>query len=98
VRHQIRNDGSTVVIELTGVGSQQEELLAAFAECQSGRCSCPTDEYQKVASIEVQPGEERVTLRLQPQPDTTFDSSQIAACLDHTVGKVTSGEQPSPAR
>jgi hypothetical protein len=25
-----------------------------------------SDKYQKVASMEVQPGEERVTLRLQP--------------------------------
>ena len=92
MRHQIQNDGSTVVIELTDVGSQQDELLAAFAECQSGRCSCPTDEYEKVASMEVQPGEERVTLRLQPKPDTAFDSAQIAVCLDHTVDKVTARE------
>jgi hypothetical protein len=42
------------VIELTEVGGQQDDLLAAFAECQSGRCSCPTEEYQKVASMEVQ--------------------------------------------
>ena len=91
MRHQVRNDGTSVVIEVTGVGSQQDDLLTAFAECQSGRCSCPTDEYQKVESMEVQPGEERVTLRLQPKPDTAFDTAQIAACLDHTVGKVTTG-------
>jgi hypothetical protein len=92
MRHRIRNDRSTVVIELTDVGSQQDALLTAFAECQSGRCTCPTDEYQKVASMQVQPDEDRVTLRLRPKPDTAFDTAQIAACLDHTVGNVTAGD------
>jgi hypothetical protein len=55
-------------------------------------CSCPTDEYLKVASMEVQAGEERVTLILQPKPAAALDSSQIAACPDHTVGNVTAGE------
>jgi hypothetical protein len=43
-RYQIRNDRSEVSIELTEVAGHDQEFFEAFAECQEGRCSCPTDE------------------------------------------------------
>ena len=87
-RYKIDEEASAVVVELTEVAGKQEELLQAFGECQSGRCSCPTNEYEKLAAMEVQPSEERITLRLQAKPGMALDSSEIAACLDHTVAKV----------
>ena len=38
--------------------------------------------------MEVETGDEQITLRLQAKPGTAFDSSQIAVCLNHTVAKV----------
>lgn len=87
-RYKIDEMESAVVIEVTDVAGRQEELLDAFGECQSGRCSCPTNEYEKLAAMEVQPGEERITLRLQAKPGMALDTSEIAACLDHTVAKI----------
>lgn len=87
-RYRIEQEASAVVVELTGVAAQQEELLEAFSECQSGRCSCPTNEYEKLAAMDVQQGEERILLRLEAKPGLALDSSEIAACLDHTVSKI----------
>ncbi len=86
-KYTINADGSSVAIELTEVAGRQEELLEAFGECQQGRCSCPTDEYLKVASMEVQPAEDRIAITLKAKPGTTLDTAEIAACLDYTVGK-----------
>ena len=85
--YTIHVDDSSVAIEITEVAGRQAELLEAFGECQGGRCSCPTNEYEKVAAMEVQPAEDRIAIRLQAKPGTTFDAAEIAACLDYTVGK-----------
>jgi hypothetical protein len=84
-RYRIHEDKSTVLIEVAEVGESKEQLLEAFGECQSGQCSCPTTEYDKLESMEVEPGEDLIRMRLQPKPGTKFDTSQIAACLDYTT-------------
>ena len=86
-KYTINADDASVEIELTGVAGRQAELLEAFAECQEGRCSCPTDEYLKVATMEVQPTGDRIAIRLEAKPGTSLDTTEIAACLDYTVGK-----------
>lgn len=84
-RYRIEESGSAVTIEVTEVGDQQQELLSALGACQAGRCSCPTDEYQKLAAMEVQHGEDDIRLRLEPKPGEKFDLSEIAACLDYST-------------
>lgn len=83
--YRIDATDATVAIQITGVGERQGELLAAFGECQEGRCSCPTDEYEKVAVMEVQPGQDRIDIQLEAKPGTSLDASEIEACLDYTV-------------
>jgi hypothetical protein len=85
-KYTIDADGSSVAIELTEVAGRQAELLDAFGECQEGRCSCPTDQYLKVATMEVEAADDRIAIRLQARPGTSLDASEIAACLDYTVG------------
>jgi hypothetical protein len=83
--YKINATGATVAIQITGVGERQDELLQAFGECAEGRCSCPTDEYEKVAAMDVQPGQDRIDINLEAKPGTTLDTSEIEACLDYTV-------------
>lgn len=84
--YEITPAGLGVTIEITGVGARQEELLAAFGQCQAGQCSCPTDEYEKVAAMDVRPSDDTIAIELQAKPGAEFDVDQIAACLDFTVG------------
>lgn len=83
--YKISATGTTVAIEITGVGDRQDELLQAFGECAEGRCSCPTDEYEKLAAMDVQPGQDRIDIHLEAKPGTSLDTSEIGACLDYTV-------------
>ena len=85
--YKINATGAAVAIQITGVGERQNELLQAFGECQEGRCSCPTDEYEKVAAMEVQPARDRIDIRLEAKPGTLLDPAEIKACLDYTVRK-----------
>lgn len=84
---RISSDASVVAIEVTELGGQSERLIDAFAECAEGRCSCPTDEYQKLTSLDVRRGQDEISLRLESKPGTTFDTAEIAHCLEHTLGR-----------
>jgi hypothetical protein len=86
-QYQIEASDTTLAIEITEVGERQEQLLEAFGECQGGTCSCPTNEYEKVAAMEVTPTPDRIDIRLRTKPGLRFDLAEIAACLDYTVEK-----------
>lgn len=85
--YEITPAESGITIEITGTGDKREDLLAAFGECQAGQCSCPTDEYDKVAAMKLTSGADTVRIDLAAKPGTAFDPAEIAACLDQTVEK-----------
>lgn len=87
-QYQVREDGSGVLIELTEVGTKHEALLGAFGECQAGRCDCPTDEYDKLASMEVSEAGDSIRVRLATKPGEKLNAAQIESCLAHTTGKL----------
>jgi aerobic-type carbon monoxide dehydrogenase small subunit (CoxS/CutS family) len=84
-RHRIEEKQSIVTIELVDVAGRQDQLMQAFGECQAGQCSCPTNEYEKLASMEVEQDEDAIRVRLEPKPGESLDTSAIAACLDSTT-------------
>ena len=80
------DDGLTIRVTETGPGG--DRLLAAFQECQEGRCDCPTDEYEKVATLSVESeGNDSITMRLVAKSGERFDESESDACLQHTIAK-----------
>ncbi len=83
-RYRIDDEDASVSIEVTDVAGQEQELLEAFGECQTGQCPCPTDEYQKLASMDVQHTRDVIRIRLEPKAGQVLDTRQIAACLDYT--------------
>jgi hypothetical protein len=94
-RYRVDEDEAAVSIQLTELAGRQEELLKAFRECQEGRCTCPTEEYRKVASIEIHTGEDRIAIRLSSKPGQRLDTSEIDTCLDHTIGKANDTGRPT---
>jgi hypothetical protein len=42
-------------------------------------------DQELVASMDVQSHDDRIDIRLEPKPGEDLDTSEIAACLDHTV-------------
>src|ERR1035438_2269270 len=57
MRYNIAQDGEAVEIHLQDAGERGPQVLASLQECQEGRCSCPTDQYDRLASIEVGGGD-----------------------------------------
>jgi hypothetical protein len=73
---------------VSDIGEAKARLLEAYGECQNGQCSCPTNEYYKLESVKVEPGEDVIRMRLEPKPGEKFDAFQIAACLDYKTATI----------
>ena len=86
-RYRIATTIKGASIEVADVEGRQSELLEALAECQSGNCTCRTTEYEKVADMQVDATDSRIELWLDAKPGTAFDTTEIGACLDHTISK-----------
>ena len=93
-KYELREDAATVSIEVSGIDEerQERELLEAFDECRGGRCTCPTDQYDKLASMQVEHGDRAITLKLEPKPGARFDTTELQTCLEHTIGKATGSQ------
>jgi hypothetical protein len=87
-RYRIHEEQTAVLIELTEVGSKKEQFLEAFSECQAGRCTCPTDEYNKLDSIEVESDAGSIRVRLEVKPGEKLDAAPIQTCLEYTTEKL----------
>lgn len=88
MKHQIHERGTKLNIEINGLRGKQKELMKAFQDCQEGRCACPTTEYRKLETLEIDPIEDGLTLRLEPKSGMRFDPSEIEKCLQYTAEQV----------
>jgi hypothetical protein len=91
MRYKIEEKPDRIDIEVSETRGRQDKLLEAFQECQQGRCSCPTREYSKLASLEIDNGDDAIRLKLKSRPGERFDSSEIGKCLEYTREKVMRG-------
>jgi hypothetical protein len=85
MRYQITERESEIEIHVSDAAGHTTELLQSMQECQSGQCGCPTDQYDKLAAMDVDAGADGVTVRLQPLDGEHLDPVAIKACLDYTT-------------
>lgn len=45
----------------------------------------PTDQYDKLAKMDVEAADGDVTLRMEPLPCERLDTEQLRVCLDYTL-------------
>lgn len=92
MKYNIRESEAGIDIDVIDVGDKQQELLTAFQACQSGQCSCPTDEYEKLDAFAIteDEGGENIHLHLSAKPGMHIESAEIDRCLSYTVQQVES--------
>ena len=75
-------------IHLTELEGKKEELLEAFNECSEGRCTCPTQEYTKIETLNVVDSEDKIQLSIISRENQIIDTKEIEKCLEYTKNKV----------
>ncbi len=81
---KVKTTDTGIEIDITKVEDKKDKLLEAFQECQEGRCTCHTDEYKKVESLEIRADDDAIQLRITAKPDEKIDTAEIEKCLDYT--------------
>ena len=90
MKYKIEEKQNGIDIEVAETKGKQNQLLEAFQECQEGRCTCPTQEYTKLESLEIEKDEDTIHLHFKSKSGKKFDKSEISKCLEYTENKDTS--------
>ncbi len=85
---QIKKTENGIQIDVTDLEGKQEQLLEAFNECSEGRCTCPTNEYQKVQKLDIAGSGDAIQLTITAKPEEQIDTAEIEKCLEYTKKQV----------
>ncbi len=85
---EIKKVENGIEIDVTDLEGKKDELLEAFQECSEGRCTCPTQEYQKVEAMEVVDDGDTIQLSIKSKEGEEIDTSEIEKCLEYTKKRV----------
>ncbi len=85
---KIKTTEDGIQIDVTDLEGKKDQLLEAFQECSEGRCTCPTQEYQKVASLDVTGSDDTIQLSIIAKPGEQIDTGEIEKCLEYTKKRV----------
>lgn len=88
MKYTVNEHEKGVDIFVEGVGNKKEKLLEAFHECQEGRCSCPTEEYKKLESLDIERDDHNIRLHLKTKQGQKINKTEIEKCLDYTSRRV----------
>ncbi len=81
---KIKPTENGIEIEVTDLEGKKDQLLEAFEECKEGRCTCPTQEYQKVQSVDIAEADDSIQLAIKAKADQQIDAAEIEKCLEYT--------------
>ncbi len=87
---KIKPTDTGIQIDVTRLEGKKDQLLEAFQECSEGRCTCPTQEYQKVETLQVIDTGDAIQLSIIAKKDEHLDTAEIQKCLDHTKKRISS--------
>ncbi len=94
--YQINPDESGLRIAVTGIEGRQAVFLESVQACKEGRCSCPSQEYEKLASIDADATSDGVRIALRAKDGEALDAASIASCIDHTLRQLSEPTGPEP--
>ena len=77
-----------IQIDVTDLNGKKEQLLEAFQECSEGRCTCPTQEYQKVRSLAVVGSDDTIQISIKAKEGQEIDAAEIEKCLEYTKKQI----------
>lgn len=89
MKHEIKECKNGLDITVDDIKNKKNELLNAFQECKEGRCSCPTEEYKNLESLEIEETKEYIMLHLKSKEGREINKNEINKCLEHTERKIT---------
>ena len=91
-KYTIEKKNGELFVGIDSSGLKNTQLLEAFQRCREGRCDCPTDEYDKLESLQIDQDAARISLNLKAKPGQSIAKAAVAACLDHALNTAKENE------
>lgn len=88
MKYSVDQNGDGLRVNAAVPAEQQVKLLEEFGKCAAGTCSCPSTQYEKLASIDVKQTADGVSVDLKAKLGEVIDGDDIKKCLDFTAGLV----------
>ena len=88
MKYAIKTKPQGLEIRVDGLGDKQQRVLESFQECATGKCSCPTNQYEKLEAIKIAPSSDSVSIELKAKPGETVKQSDIEKCLEYTAEQI----------
>jgi len=90
---RITKNENRVEIEIKDLHGKKQELTAAFQECSEGRCTCSTQEYEKIDSLVIASTDQTIHISLKAKDNQEIDPQEIEKCLAYTGSRVAESEE-----
>ena len=84
MKYKIAETKNGMDIQVEDLEGKKKEILTALQECQEGRCSCPTDEYEKLNALDIAESGDGLQLHLRSKEGTKLDKEEVERCLHYT--------------
>jgi hypothetical protein len=88
----IKNENG-VEIEIEDLQGKTQELTEAFQECTEGRCTCPTQEYEKVETLEIAGTDHLIKMSIKVKENQEIDPQEIEKCIEYTRQRIFEGKE-----
>jgi hypothetical protein len=90
MKYKIEKKSGRLEIKIVELQGDEKHYLEAFNDCQTGRCTCPSQEYKKLDSMQVEHKDGVISLQLNSKEGTQFDEVEIERCLARTKARLKS--------
>lgn len=87
-KFSVAEEPTSLKIRIEDIGEKQGQLLQALQECAEGRCTCPTNQYEKLQKIDIAPREGDIEVSLVPRDGESIDRAEIERCLEYTAARL----------
>jgi hypothetical protein len=88
MKYKVTENDNGIDISIADIKDKKNKLMEAFQECKEGRCSCPTEEYKNMESLEIKNDGDDVILHLKSKGGSKINKSEINKCLEFTAERV----------
>lgn len=75
MKYEIIAESTGVDVRVDELQDHRDEVMAVFDRCRSGQCACP------FAQIDIEPGDDGVTVHLRNRDGSPVDTDVIEHCL-----------------
>ena len=88
MKYAIEQKPQGLEIKVEDLGDDRQQVLESLHACAEGKCSCPTNQYEKLDAIHISPNPDSVSIELKAKAGGTVEQADIEKCLAYTAEQI----------